>query len=108
VGLTLKRLRKAADPPRFLMRHYRFLSEPRRISKGKPHMVLALHAGGMSVEEISQFTGCPKGTVKRYVEEFEAGRPHTDFDPYFGAEMGTTELCRISGSWHTCYGPKKE
>jgi hypothetical protein len=106
VGLTLKRLRKSPEPLRYLLRNYRYLSEPRRISKGKPHMVLALHARGEGIEQISQATGCPRGTVKRYVDEFEAGRAETDLDAYFGIDLGTTELCRLHGAWHTRWGKK--
>src|SRR5262245_57733528 len=65
VGLSLKRLRKSELPPRYIMRPYRFLSEPRRISKGKIHMVLALHQQGKSVEQIRQETGGVKSSAER-------------------------------------------
>jgi hypothetical protein len=104
VGLTLKRLRKSPDPPRFLMRNYRFLSEPRRISKGKPHMVLALHALGTGVDQISLATGCPRGTVQRYVADYEAGTREPDFDAYFGVDLGTRELCHLYGAWQARWG----
>jgi hypothetical protein len=101
VGLSLRRLRNSTEPPRFLIRSYRFLSEPRRISKGKPLMVLGLHAQGKTVDEIVQTTGCPRGTVKRYVEEFETGRTEEGFDRFFGVEFSTVDLCRLHGLWHT-------
>ena len=104
VGLTLKRMRKAPEPPRFLMRNYRFLSEPRRISKGKPHMVLSMYAAGAGVDQITLATGCPKGTVARYAADYEAGLLETDFGPYFGAELGTKEICRLYGAWNAHWG----
>jgi hypothetical protein len=46
VGLSLKRAKRTGDAPRYIMRRYRYLAEPRKTAKGKPHMVLALHADG--------------------------------------------------------------
>jgi hypothetical protein len=97
IGLSLKRLRKADTPPRFIMRHYRYLSEPRRISKGKLHMVLALHAEGRTVAEIRELTGCNKGAIERYIADREAGTKESDFTPYFGKDLGPKELCRLHG-----------
>ena len=53
--------------PRFVGRPYRFLTEPRGISKGKPHLVLALHRGGHVSAAIHQLTGVPKKTIDRYI-----------------------------------------
>src|SRR5262249_54865808 len=39
VGLSLKKAAEQPDMPRFVLRPYRFLTEPRRISKGKLHLV---------------------------------------------------------------------
>ena len=44
VGLTLLRAKQLGAMPRYLMRPYRFVGEPRKVAKGKPHMVLALYA----------------------------------------------------------------
>src|SRR5207249_3108616 len=38
VGLSLKRLKASPEPPRFIMRPYRYLTEPRRVSKGKIYL----------------------------------------------------------------------
>jgi hypothetical protein len=97
IGLSLKRLRKAEAPPRFLMRHYRYLNEPRRISKGKLHMVLALHVEGRTVAEIRERTGCTKGASERYIADREEGTKESDFTPYFGKDLGPKELCRLHG-----------
>src|SRR5262249_54098830 len=84
VGLSLKKLRQAEAPPRFTMRSYPFLTEPRRISKAKPHMVLSLHARGVAPDEIRRQTGCTRQAVERYIADFEAGRREQEFAPYFG------------------------
>jgi hypothetical protein len=104
VGLTLKKAQPASHLPRYLCRTYRYLSEPRRIAKGKLYLVLALHAGGASPEAIRATTGCPMATVARYVADFEAGRLNADFGPFFGAELKPVDLCRIHGVWHAVHG----
>lgn len=102
VGLSLKR----AKPPgeqhlRFIMRHYRYYTEPRKTAKGKPHMVLGLHTYGKTVEEICALTGCPRASVQRYVKEHEEGKTLTDLKPFFGVDLGTSELCRLHGACPT-------
>jgi 3-methyladenine DNA glycosylase Mpg len=100
VGLSLKKLKKAEAPTRFIMRHYRYLSEPRRISKGKQQMVLALNAEGKSPEEIRELTGCTKGALARYVTDQAEGAKETSFDAYFGIDLGPKELARLHGQCH--------
>jgi hypothetical protein len=107
VGLSLKRLRKSELPPRFIMRPYRYLSEPRRISKGKQHMVLALHARGLSPGEIREQTGCTKGAVERYIADYQQGTTETDFTPFFGIDLGPKELARLHGLWQAKFGRKE-
>jgi hypothetical protein len=101
VGLSLKRATpERGDMPRFLMRPYRYLTEPRRIKKGKIYLILALHAQGKPMAEIQRVTGTPGGTVARYIKDFEAGSIEADFTPYFGIELGPAELSRLHGVWH--------
>jgi hypothetical protein len=107
VGLSLKRLRHSEGPPRYILRPYRYLSEPRRISKGKLQMVLALHARGLSVAEIREQTGCNKGAIERYIADYEAGTKESEFKPYFGIELGPKELARLHGLWQVKYGRKQ-
>jgi hypothetical protein len=104
VGLLLKRVRDREDATRYVMRPYRYLSEPRRTRKGKWHVVLALHAGGESIEAIGRMTNCPRHTIERYVADFEAGRKAADFAPYFGRGLAPAELCRLYGVWSAHFG----
>lgn len=104
VGLSLKRMRKAEPPKRFLLKPYRHLTEPRRIRKGKLHMALALHAEGVSPAEIRARTGCPLAALTRYVADFEEGKREASFDPYFGVDLGPRELARLHGLWSRVYG----
>ncbi len=99
VGLSLKKSSAASERTRYLMLPYRFLSEPRMVSKGKPHMVLALHAGGADVDTINRVTGCLKESIRRYIEDFEAGRRNGDFTAHFGVGAGPREWARLNGIW---------
>lgn len=99
VGLSLKKAKSSSTMPRFILRNYRYLSRPRQITKGKLHMVLALHIQGRSVPEIQQTTGVNKPAIARYLADYEAGRQTTDFAPYFGIDLGPKELSRLHGTW---------
>jgi hypothetical protein len=104
VGLSLKKARGKPDAPRFVGRPYRFLTEPARISKGKPHLVLALHRAGRPAEAIRDLIGMPKKTIDRYIADFAAGARAEGFDGYIGKDLGTAELCRMLGTWQATYG----
>ncbi len=104
VGLSLKKAHGKPDAPKFVARPYRYLTEPRAITKGKPHLVLALHRRGETPEVISRLTACPKKTVERYVADFEAGKAVPDFEGYVGKDLSTGELCKLLGTWSAKHG----
>jgi hypothetical protein len=89
---------------RYVLKSYRYLSQPRKIAKGKALLVLALHAQGKSVEEIQDITGCARGTVERYVADFKTGQAQADFKPYLGKDLTPVDLCRLHGVWYAHYG----
>lgn len=73
VGLTLKR-GVLADRARFLARPYRFLSEPARIKKGRPNLVVGLHRDGHEPNAIARLTGSPIAQVTRTIAAYESGK----------------------------------
>jgi hypothetical protein len=97
VGLSLKRSRPGSPAVRFLLRPYRYLTEPRRTAKGRQLLVLALHLGGMSDLDIVDLTGCTPSSLKRYLADLEAGRADTELKPYFGAELKPVDLSKLHG-----------
>jgi hypothetical protein len=103
-GLSLRRAGRAPEPVRFILRPYRYLTEPRRIRKGKPHLVLALHVGGADADAIRRLTGCPLRTVRQYIAGFEVGRHADDIDRYRGIELRPADLCRLYGAWVARWG----
>ena len=104
VGLSLKKAKGSKEMPRYVMRRYRYLSEPRRTAKGKPHMVLALYADGKSVDEICAETGCTRSAVQRYVADYDEGRREADFSSYVGKDLTPKDLCRLHGTWAALHG----
>jgi hypothetical protein len=108
VGLSLKRAGKSGEPERFVMASYRFLTEPRRIAKGKPQIVLGRHVEGRSEEEIHRLTGCPLRSVRRYTADFESSRGRRDFTPFRGRNLTPGDLCRLYGVWWTAFGDERE
>jgi hypothetical protein len=103
VGLTLKNVHNKPEAGKYILLPYRYLSEPAKTAKGKVLLVLAMHARGAGVEEIHQTTGCPRKSVHRYIEDFEAGRGLSDFSSYYGVELKPRDLCRLHGTWHAAY-----
>lgn len=97
VGLSLRRARPGGPALGFLLRPYRFLTDPRQTAKGKPHMVLALLGRGESPERIRELTGAPLASIRRYAAEYEAGAAERDAAGYFGRELSTADLARLHG-----------
>jgi hypothetical protein len=97
VGLSLRRAWPGTTMPSYLTRPYRFLTEPTRIAKGKPHMVMGLHRLGRTPEEIRDLTRAAARSIATYVVEYETGVRAGRFEDYFGKEIGPRELCRLHG-----------
>lgn len=102
VGLTLKRA-AALHPsmPFYLLRPYRYVTEPRRIAKGKMHLALALHARGVSADDIRALTGRQPSAIRRDAKGYDAGRQALDLASYFGAALRPAALARLHGWWST-------
>ncbi len=107
VGLSLKKAKGKPDAPKFVARPYRFLTEPSNISKGKPHLVLALYRTGHTAETIRDLIDMPLKTITRYIADFDAGKQVEGFDGYIGKDLGTADLCKLLGTWHAKYGGAK-
>jgi hypothetical protein len=104
VGMSLKRAIGKREALSFVARPYRFLMEPLRISKGKVHLVLALHRLGESADAIHKLTGCPRKAIARYIEHYQAGNAIEGFEAYIGRELSTGELCQLIGTWVAAFG----
>ncbi len=95
IGLTFKKGNTDARR-RFLARPYRFLTEPARIRKGKPHLVTALHQQGWSADAIAAVTGTRRSVVQGYLDAFEAGRRRPIAE--LTGDLSTAELCQLLGA----------
>src|SRR5262249_11791094 len=107
VGLSLKKSKGKPDAPKFVARPYRFLTEPAAITKGRPHLILALHRAGQTPEAIRDLTGVPKKTIDRYIADFTAGKTVENFDGYIGKDLSTADLCKMLGTWAAKHGTPK-
>lgn len=107
VGLSLKKAKGKPDAPKFVARPYRFLTEPEAISKGRPHLILALYRAGADASAICAATGVARKTIERYIADFDAGKAVENFDGYIGKDLSTSDLCKMLGTWHTKYGGAK-
>jgi hypothetical protein len=97
VGLSLRRASPGSAKPEYLTRPYRFLTEPARIAKGKPHMVMGLRRLARKPEEIRQVTDVPARSIATYLAEYDNGRLAGRFEDYFGREIGPRDVCRLHG-----------
>jgi len=95
IGLTLK---KANSPVRrrFIARHYRFLSEPARIRKGKSHLITALHQQGYVPTAIAALTDTRLSVLEGYLEAFQAG-PATSLED-LRRDLTASETCKLLGA----------
>jgi hypothetical protein len=102
VGLSVQ----AAVPEafRFVGQPYRFLTQPRAITRGRPQLVLNLHQAGWSPAAIHDLTGVPRRTIERYIGHFEAGRTMRGLDRSIGKQRSIAEVCMLLGTWAACFG----
>ena len=100
IGLSWKRRTELADEPNrhFLVRRYRYLSQPTRTAKGKLQTVLALLADGFSPEVIHKMTGSSVKVIQRYAADFVAGRRETNLARYYGRAWSSADFCRLHGA----------
>jgi hypothetical protein len=103
VGLSLRRA-WLKEAPRFVMKPYRFLSEPKRIRKGKTLLILELHLEKRSEEEIREITGSPLKSIRSAIEESAAGEAEADLRQFVGKDLTPKTLCRLHGAWQAIYG----
>ncbi len=100
VGLTLRKAKSFPSLTEYILKPYRYFVEPRKVSKGKPYIVLSMYLQGLSPEDIKQNTGSPNSSIERYINDFEVGKQEEDFSPYFVKNLNTKALCKLHGTWY--------
>jgi hypothetical protein len=98
VGLTLKRADQYPDMFRFMMREYRFLTNP-SIAKGKIHTIISLHKQGLSLEQIADITHSSMRNVRYYIELFQNGTTLESVQSFYGQHLKSSDLCKLHGLW---------
>lgn len=95
IGLTLKR-GALADRARFLARPYRFLSEPAKIKKGRPHLIIGMHRQGHDAAAIARITGSPVTQVSNTIAAYESGKRRAPAD--FKGDLSQQDTCELLGA----------
>jgi hypothetical protein len=103
VGLTVRRFLPDTVEAAwaYLFRRYRFVSDPKSIRKGRPHLVLALHLDGIPPHEIRARTGISQPAIERYIAEFESARTSGNHPTLTARLDNPREYCRSYGSVFT-------
>ncbi|MCK6510979.1 DNA-3-methyladenine glycosylase [Myxococcota bacterium] len=84
-------------PSRYVMREYRYISDARRVKKGRHFTSLSLALQGADLETIHQRVGTPRKSIASYIEAFEAGKQKA-LRSFFYKDVSTTEQCELYGA----------
>jgi len=98
VGLTLKKSDSKEERLYFLMKHYRYFTNP-TLKKGKHFILPALHLTGKSAAAIAQLTGTRVDTVHKFVDTFNSGKG-AKVEPFFGMDLQPEDFARLYGALH--------
>ena len=96
VGLTLKKSSTQTVHAQYLLRRYRMLTEPRRVRKGRAHLIAALLEDGSSLDQVKELTGSPKRTIEKYAAWLKEGAS-LGLEEFRSASIGARELCQLHG-----------
>lgn len=99
VGLTLKRSQPGSNMPYYIARPYRFLTEPRRIKKGKTLLILSQISNGSDATSIHNLTGSPRPTIQKHIDSFAEGQKLKDFRSFQKKELKSADLARLHGAF---------
>jgi hypothetical protein len=102
VGLSLRRARLPGAWTDYLLKPYRFVSDPSNIRKGRAQMVISRHRAKYTEEDVSRSIGCPSRVIRRYITEYEAGLATGQFEDYFGNVLRANDVCRLHGVADRC------
>jgi len=113
VGLSLKK----NDPAqyRFVMKNYRFLTQPKLIKKGKAHIIAGLLGGAtrnnstsdsstsqIAFNRIKEISGVTMDNIVRYNELFQNGRIQNKPEAFADKTLENDEVLSLYGnSWAT-------
>ena len=95
VGLSLKR--EHVNPELFIMRNYRFVVNPKNVSKHKNLLAVSLHAmKGMNAAEISKLINSNKSSVSNWISLVEEGKKKKTSD-FKGKQISPKLACELYG-----------
>lgn len=102
VGLSMRRAQLPGSWADYLLKPYRFLSDPVSIRKGKSHMVIALHRAKVHSDEIPKTIGSRPHVVQRLIANYTRGLGSGRFEDYYGRVLTAKDICRLHGIADRC------
>jgi len=96
VGLTLKNFVEGKE--KFFGKHYRYMTHPNQIKKGKHYMIVSLHKQGKSAAEINGLIKSTKGTIEKFADLYEKGKKKKDWRDYIDATLSNDDICEAFGA----------
>ncbi len=107
IGMSLKRNDHPEARLSYFFKRYRFLTEPRRIRKGRLSLCLNLLKDGLRPEEIKVLTGCPLRSLHQYQANIETGKGRREPMRFLGRELNPREICELYGTWAISSGAEQ-
>jgi len=104
VGLPLRDQRVNDRTACYLLRPYRYLNEPRRIRKGKAHMLLALLLQGVHPADIREQIATTQTTIDRCRVAYQRGKTELTGAVALSLSWGTETLARLHGLHQAQHG----
>ena len=95
VGLTLKGYTEEKE--KFIMRNYRYLTNPRDTKKGKQLLVAALRQDGFQIADIVHISGSTRTSVEHCTAAYDAGTKTKDSSKFRNTALGSEESCILYG-----------
>jgi len=80
----------------YIMKPYRYVSHPEKVRKGRPNVILGLHAQGKSLEEIIKISGVARSHASNYVKLIEEGKKKS-IEDFKGKKLSTNLTCQLAG-----------
>lgn len=98
IGLTLKRDLPGME--QYVFSPYRFLTEPKRIKKGKPLLTLQQLGEGNSCESIREISNSPLKTIRKLEAAYRGGKGKSSgLKSFKGKDWTPIELAEAYGAW---------
>jgi len=86
------------DQFKYIMREYRYLTQPLHIKKGKQYMVAALLGAKFNTQRIATITGCNVKSIESYTRIYEQAKANRNIEKFNGVKIeGGEDVIELYG-----------